>query len=112
MIFKGYCNKLKEIYSNADLLCLTSETEGFGMVIIEAKYFGVPCISFDCPVSPKEIIDNAGLVVPCFDENAYKNKIISLLDNKNLLRTLQLNCIEQAKKYYINNIVARWRELL
>lgn len=112
VIFKGYCNKLKEIYSNADLLCLTSETEGFGMVIIEAKYFGVPCISFDCPVSPKEIIDNAGLVVPCFDENAYKNKIISLLNNKNLLRTLQLNCIEQAKKYYINNIVARWRELL
>ena len=68
--FKGFEKDPEKIYTSADLLLMTSNTEGFGMVLIEAMYYGVPCVSFDCPVSPKEIIGNAGLTVPCFDEDA------------------------------------------
>ena len=56
VVFKGFCVDLKKIYTNSDMLLMTSDTEGFGMVLIEAMYFGVPCISFDCPISPKEIM--------------------------------------------------------
>ena len=111
VFIKGYCQNLEKIYSSADLLCVTSDTEGFGMVIIEAMYFGVPCISFDCPVSPKEIIDNTGIIVPCYDEQAYKRALISLVNDENKLRTLQKNCIIKAREYFICNILKKWESL-
>ena len=66
---------------------MTSDTEGFGMVLIEAMYYGVPCISFDCAVSPKEIISDAGVIVPAYDEDVFADSIIKLLQKQKL--TLQ-----------------------
>lgn len=109
--FKGFCSEHSRIYPNADLLCMTSDTEGFGMVLIEAMYYGVPCISFDCPISPKEIIADAGVTISCFDEDAYANAVIELLNDKDKLKELQRKSIERAKDFYMNNIVEKWKQL-
>lgn len=109
--FKGFCSDHSRIYPNADLLCMTSDTEGFGMVLIEAMYHGVPCISFDCPISPKEIIADAGVTVSCFDEEAYANAVIELLNDKDRLKELQRKSIEHAKDFYMNKIVEKWKQL-
>lgn len=106
--FMGFISDLKSIYINADLLCMTSDTEGFGMVLIEAMYFGVPCISFDCPISPKEIIGEAGIVIPCFDEEKYSNEIISFLSNPVRMKELQIKSLSRAKDFYMNKIVEKW----
>lgn len=110
--FKGFCSEHSRIYPNADLLCMTSDTEGFGMVLIEAMYYGVPCISFDCPISPKEIIADAGVTISCFDEDAYANAVIELLNDKDKLKELQRKSIERAKDYYINKVTALWLQML
>lgn len=106
--FMGFISDLKSIYINADLLCMTSDTEGFGMVLIESMYFGVPCISFDCPVSPREIIGEAGIVIPCFDEDKYSNEIISLLSDSVKMKELQIKSLSRAKDFYMNRIVEKW----
>lgn len=106
--FMGYCNNIESIYTNADLCCVTSDTEGFGLVFIEAMYYGVPCISFDCPVAPKEVIANAGIVIPCFDENMYAHEIVTTLKNKKLMRELQASAILRAQHFYIDKIISKW----
>lgn len=111
VIFKGFCNDLDDIYTHADLLLMTSDTEGFGMVLIEAMYYGVPCISFDCPVAPKEIIADAGITVPTYDEKAYANAVISLLVDNPQLHTLQKKSIVRARSYYIDKVVQKWLAL-
>lgn len=108
ILFKGFCKDLEEIYTQSDLLLMTSNTEGFGMVLIEAMYFGVPCISFDCPISPKEIISDSGLTIPCFDEKAYANKIVELLENKQLMNQFQIAALRRAQFYYIDKIIQKW----
>lgn len=110
--FMGFSNDLAEIYSNADLLLMTSDSEGFGMVLIEAMYYGVPCVTFDCPVSPKEIIADAGIAVPCFDEEAYADEVIKLLCDPEQMKRLQANAVKRASDYYINKVVELWKELL
>lgn len=110
--FMGFCNDLSEIYINADLLLMTSDTEGFGMVLIESMHYGVPCISFDCPISPKEIIADAGITVSCFDEEAYANEVILLLKDKERMKILKANAINRAKDFYIDRILDMWLNLL
>lgn len=107
-----FSSDLKGIYTHADLCLMTSDTEGFGMVLIEAMYYGVPCISFDCPISPKEIIADAGVTISCFDEDAYANAVIELLNDKYKLKELQRKSIERAKDYYINKVTALWLQML
>ena len=110
--FKGYCNDLEGIYATADLCLMTSDTEGFGMVLIEAMYYGVPCVSFDCPVSPKEIIGAAGVTVPCFDENAYAEEVVKLLTDENRLMACQRAAIARARDFYINEVIRKWNAIL
>lgn len=110
--FKGFEKDLEKIYTGADLCLMTSDTEGFGMVLIEAMYFGVPCVSFDCPVSPKEIIGDAGVTVPCFDEEAYAEAVVNLLQNPEQMRVLQQESIERARNFYIDKVIEKWMELL
>ena len=112
VVFKGYTRDVANIYSNADLCLMTSETEGFGMVLIEAMYYGVPCVSFDCPISPKEIIADAGFTIPCFDEEKYANEVVALLRNQKRLYDLQLRAVKRAKDFYIDKVMHLWIELL
>lgn len=106
--FMGFSSDLESIYKNADLLCMTSDTEGFGMVLIESMYYGVPCISFDCPISPKEIISDAGIIVSCFDETMYANEICNLLKKPHRMVELQEKSITIARNYYMDKILERW----
>lgn len=110
--FMGFTTNIESIYSNADLCLMTSETEGFGMVLIESMYYGVPCISFDCPISPKEIIADAGITIPCFDEERYASSVEALLNDKKSMKRLQFNAINRAKDFYIDKVIQKWIELL
>ncbi|MGM0123823.1 UDP-D-galactose:(glucosyl)LPS alpha-1,6-D-galactosyltransferase [Enterococcus sp. AZ194] len=40
----------------ASALVLTSQFEGFPMVLLEAASYGLPCISSNCPTGPEDII--------------------------------------------------------
>ena len=112
VIFKGYCSELEDIYTQADLLLMTSDTEGFGMVLTEAMYYGVPCVSFDCPVSPRVIIADAGVIVPCFDENAFAEEVVSMLNDRNRLLMLQVSAVKRAQDFYLGKVLDLWLKLI
>ena len=111
VFFCGFCRSLDDIYTHADLLLMTSDTEGFGLVLIEAMYFGVPCVSFDCPISPKEIIADAGITISCFDEETYAQKIVETLLEGKTLKTLQRKAICRARDFYLDKIIDKWIKL-
>ena len=110
--FCGFEQDLSKIYLSADLLLSTSESEGFGLVFIEAFYYGVPVVSFNCPVSPKEVIADAGVLIDCFDEQAYATQVMTLLHDKEKLRMLQHKAVERARCFYQSRIVSQWVKLV
>ena len=78
---------IEEVYERASLFLLASKAEGFGMVLAEAHSHGVPCISYDVPSGPRDIIvhgDN-GFLIDEGDEEGYV-RALDLLCNDSGLR--------------------------
>lgn len=104
---------IQEIFLKSSIYVMSSRFEGFGMVLIEAMSCGVPCISYDCPYGPANIISNYqnGYIVKNNDTIEFANKIIHLIENQNLRLNFGVMAKENVKKYNIEVIVKKWINL-
>lgn len=104
---------IKDNYLESSIMLLTSRSEGFGMVLIEAMECGLPCVSFDCPSGPADIIknDEDGFLINLEDVNAMTDKISLLIENKELRKTMGAKAKENVKRYSQHEIVKQWDEL-
>jgi len=80
--FVGHLDNPFPILATATMFVLTSLTEGFGLVLVEAMALGVPVISTDCPSGPADILGHGefGLLAPPRDAQALSQLILRLLD--------------------------------
>jgi glycosyltransferase involved in cell wall biosynthesis len=79
----GFRANLWPIYASADLFALSSDSEGFGNVLVEAMATGLPVVSTDC-AGPREVLENGkyGLLVPCDDAEALARAMEQALDGQ------------------------------
>lgn len=89
--FAGFTSDPWPYYAAADLFVLSSVFEGFGNVLVEAMYAGLPVVSTDCPNGPREILLNGeyGVLVPVGDEEGMSTAICESLEKTVLIPTRQ-----------------------
>lgn len=69
--FSGWVQELDQIYSGADVFLLSSDREGWGLVVVEAASYGLPVIMTDVGCAGEIVVNQEnGLVVPVGDEKA------------------------------------------
>src|SRR5690606_23651864 len=72
-----------EKYLASSFYVMSSRFEGFGMVLIEAMEYGLPCVSFNCDYGPSDIISDGidGFLVEKENTDALAEKILYLIEN-------------------------------
>jgi glycosyltransferase involved in cell wall biosynthesis len=72
-------------YVAADVFVLPSDWEAFGIVLLEAMACGTPCVVADRG-GPKEVVvdGETGIVAPYGDEGAWKEALVTLIDDAGL----------------------------
>lgn len=80
--FVGFVQNPHPYFKRADVFALSSLSEGFGNVIVEALYAGAPVVCTDCPSGPREILDDGqyGQLVTVGDYVAFAAALKEALD--------------------------------
>lgn len=112
--FRGQSDSIENEYLSSNFLILPSRTEGFGMVLIEAMSYGLPCVAFDCPNGPRYIInenENGFLAKNGDVDDLAKQikKMISLSEDQHM--TISLNAKKSILRYDMQHIGMVWHRL-
>lgn len=92
-------DELVHHYNEAAIAIVPSVYEGFGFPAAEAMACGTPVIASDGGAL-REVVGDAGVVVPVRDEVALADAIDRLLQNKRLLQELSHKGIERVKTHF------------
>jgi len=100
-------------YLESSVMVVSSRSEGFGMVLIEAMACGLPCVSFDCPYGPSDIITDGddGFLVENGNTDAFAERIMQLIEDETLRKKMGAAAKENVKRFMPENIISQWDKL-
>ena len=105
---------VEPLYMGSSIVAVTSRAEGFPMVLLEAMSCGVPCVSFDCPYGPAEIITDGedGFLIPPGDLSAFSEKLELLMNNAALRRKMGAAARRNVRRFSMDRIGEAWEQVV
>ena len=108
---KEYIDSLLE---KSSIYLMTSYTESFGIVLIEAMSHGIPCIAYDSAEGAREIIMSGenGYLIKNRNMEAMKRKISDLIDTYEKRKEMGKKARESVQKYTNDVVGEEWFTLI
>ena len=115
--FKGYYENIWNHINVADAIVLTSKFEGLPMVLIESGIRGIELISSDCPMGPKDIINEEnGYLYSSGNFEELSTLLQEIIDKKTMLKepqkisdSMNIFSYEEYRKRVLGSFKS-WRE--
>lgn len=110
VLFAGRQDDVVPFLKNANVLILTSNYEGFGMVLAEAIACGVPVISFNCPTGPSEIVIDGinGYLIPQGNVDLFAKRLDKALEQEWNSKRIA----ETASKFHPDTVIKGYLEVI
>ena len=114
VVLAGATNNVLDEYEAASIFVLSSRYEGLPLALIEAMWSGLPCIAFDCPQGPAELLaENRGWLVPDGDIAELTAQIAYALSHpEEALKCAQKAQIFAQTTYSEAAIMPQWVQLI
>ncbi|UFX83530.1 glycosyltransferase [Candidatus Absconditicoccus praedator] len=125
--FLGVYNNPYKFLANSDCFVFSSSWEGMGRVLVEAMACGLPVISTDCQVGPKEVLrkdvqifdeiqnvskEEFGILVPVNDSEKLSEAMELIYNNEELRENYKEKSKLRAKDFDVGKIINEWESIL
>ena len=106
-------DKCSSYLSKSKLYVMSSHTESFGLVLIEAMSHKLPCIAFDSASGARELLGNKrGILINDRDKNKMADEISKLLKNSKIYNKYSEVGYEYSKEFLVDNVKKKWLKLI
>lgn len=114
VFFEGRQSDVAQFYRKASFICLTSNFEGFPMVIMEGMQFGCIPLTFQSYAAAYDVIDDGvnGCLIPAFDLKKYVNRLSELMSDDKKRIKMSKAAIEKVQAFSVENVVDKWEGIL
>ena len=106
--------EIEKLMQKSSIYVMTSYTESFGIVLLEAMSNGLPCLAFDSAEGAREVITSGrdGYLIKHRNFKAMEKKILDLTKDINARKELGKNGRRKVKGYISDNICASWEKII
>ncbi|MGR5154623.1 glycosyltransferase family 4 protein [Photobacterium swingsii] len=111
VIIAGASHNMEQVYDSSAIYVMSSRYEGFGMTLVEAMARGLAVIAYNCPMGPKEIIDDQfGIIVPAESIELLAQSLSALIEDNQLRSHYQQQALIGVKRYVPSKIADQWQQ--
>ena len=116
VIMHGFLDKdeVGKILAKSSIYLMSSFTESFGIVLLEAFSYGVPCVAFDSAEGANEIISNNwdGYLIKDRNIDEMAKRVSHLIGNYSRRFIMGQNAIKKANKYSYEEVKEKWVKII
>lgn len=109
IIINSPTNNIAQEFQQSQFFVLSSDTEGFSMVLLEAMACGLPCVATNCPFGPASIIDDGetGLLSE-MDYKDLSSKIEWMITHETERKVMGIKAHLAAARYKKEVVMKEW----
>ncbi|RZI49601.1 glycosyltransferase [Lactococcus kimchii] len=106
-------DELKKHYLNSSIYLMTSRSEGFGLVLVEAMSFGLPIVAFK-QSSSEYVLDsgNSGVLVENGNIEAMVEALEEFIDDIEKRQSYQKKSLKRVEEFMIDKVAKEWERLI
>ncbi|MBD5434579.1 MAG: glycosyltransferase family 4 protein [Treponema sp.] len=107
-------NEVFRYMRKSKIYTLTSYSESFSLVTLEAMQNKLPVVAFDVRTGPRNIIKNTetGYLVKDGNIDAYSEKIMFLMKNEGIRQKMGMSAFAHSNNFLKENVMKKWYELI
>ncbi|RXR27728.1 glycosyltransferase family 4 protein [Flavobacterium piscinae] len=106
--------QLQDEFLQSSFYLMTSKTECYPMVLLEAMSCGLPIVTYDSPTGPRNIVTHEfdGFIVPYDNESVLVEKIVFLTQNEPLRHEMGIKAVSKAASFSVEKVMVQWLSLI
>lgn len=113
VVFAGYKKEIHRYYEIMDISVLTSFSEGLSLTLLESMGYGIPIVATRVGGNPELVVEGeTGYLVPVKDNQTLVDRIVTLLKDKELRRTMgNEGRLRAERKFRMRDVSSRYLDI-
>lgn len=113
VLFKGNVDDLPKTMTDYSIYAMTSETECFPMVLLEALSVGLPIVTYNSPNGPRNIVTHKqdAFLVPYKNIPIFAQQLTELMKDENLRHQMGEKGQENVQRFSLDKVMQQWNNL-